>query len=104
MIFYYTVSTKILCRYINRDIFIYIIQLPKGPPSSLYRLAIGPLNESSKHLLNWCKVARQVDRAHIVQLAADNLSSLSLIIVPDHDGGRPMEVNACILITHMVYL
>ncbi len=26
------------------------------------------------------------------------------IIVPDHDGGRPMEVNACILITHMVYL
>jgi hypothetical protein len=24
--------------------------------------------------------------------------------VPDHDGGRPMEVNACILITHMVYL
>jgi hypothetical protein len=27
-----------------------------------------------------------------------------LITVPDHDGGRPMEVNACILITHMVYL
>jgi hypothetical protein len=25
-------------------------------------------------------------------------------IVPDHDGGRPTEVNACILITHMVYL
>jgi hypothetical protein len=24
--------------------------------------------------------------------------------VPDHDGGWPMEVNACILITHMVYL
>ncbi len=24
--------------------------------------------------------------------------------VPEHDGGRPMEVNACILITHMVYL
>jgi hypothetical protein len=24
--------------------------------------------------------------------------------VPDHNGGRPMEVNACILITHMVYL
>jgi hypothetical protein len=24
--------------------------------------------------------------------------------VPDHDGGRPMEVNACILTTHMVYL
>ncbi len=24
--------------------------------------------------------------------------------VPDHDGGRPMEVNACILIAHMVYL
>ncbi len=26
------------------------------------------------------------------------------ICVPDHDGGRPIEVNACILITHMVYL
>jgi hypothetical protein len=26
------------------------------------------------------------------------------MIVPDHDGGRPIEVNACILITHMVYL
>jgi hypothetical protein len=26
------------------------------------------------------------------------------VAVPDHDGGRPMEVNACILITHMVYL
>jgi hypothetical protein len=25
-------------------------------------------------------------------------------IVPDHEGGRPIEVNACILITHMVYL
>jgi hypothetical protein len=24
--------------------------------------------------------------------------------VPDHDGGRPMEVNACILIIHMVYI
>ncbi len=24
-------------------------------------------------------------------------------VVPDHDGGRPTEVNACILITHMVY-
>ncbi len=27
-----------------------------------------------------------------------------IVLVPDHDGGRPMEVNACILITHMVYL
>ncbi len=27
-----------------------------------------------------------------------------VVIVPDHDGGRPIEVNACILITHMVYL
>jgi hypothetical protein len=27
-----------------------------------------------------------------------------LFAVPDHDGGRPMEVNACILTTHMVYL
>jgi hypothetical protein len=26
------------------------------------------------------------------------------INVPDHEGGRPIEVNACILITHMVYL
>jgi hypothetical protein len=28
----------------------------------------------------------------------------SMLSVPDHDGGRPIEVNACILITHMVYL
>ncbi len=28
----------------------------------------------------------------------------NILSVPDHDGGRPMEVNACILITHMVYL
>jgi hypothetical protein len=28
----------------------------------------------------------------------------AMIGVPDHDGGRPIEVNACILITHMVYL
>jgi hypothetical protein len=27
-----------------------------------------------------------------------------IIVFPDHDGGRPMEVNACILTTHMVYL
>jgi hypothetical protein len=26
------------------------------------------------------------------------------ISVPDHDGGRPKQTNACILITHMVYL
>jgi hypothetical protein len=31
-------------------------------------------------------------------------SVLYRISVPDHDGGRPIEVNACILITHMVYL
>jgi hypothetical protein len=30
--------------------------------------------------------------------------SIPFVFVPDHDGGRPMEVNACILITHMVYL
>jgi hypothetical protein len=30
--------------------------------------------------------------------------SIFFVTVPDHDGGRPMEVNACILITHMVYL
>jgi hypothetical protein len=28
----------------------------------------------------------------------------TVIGVPDHDGGRPIEVNACILTTHMVYL
>jgi hypothetical protein len=27
-----------------------------------------------------------------------------IIPVPDHDRGRPMEVNACILTTHTVYL
>ncbi len=32
------------------------------------------------------------------------VKNLVRLSVPDHDGGRPMEVNACILITHMVYL
>jgi hypothetical protein len=27
-----------------------------------------------------------------------------LIIVPDHDGGRPKQINAWFLYTHMVYL
>jgi hypothetical protein len=31
-------------------------------------------------------------------------SNLCIVVVPDHNGGRPMEVNACILITHRVYL
>jgi hypothetical protein len=31
-------------------------------------------------------------------------TTLLAITVPNHDGGRPMEVNACILTTHMVYL
>jgi hypothetical protein len=33
-----------------------------------------------------------------------DLKDYSRDLVPDHDGGRPIEVNACILITHMVYL
>ncbi len=33
-----------------------------------------------------------------------NVVCAELLAVPDHDGGRPIEVNACILITHMVYL
>ncbi len=32
------------------------------------------------------------------------LKQVMVLIVPDHVGGRPIEVNACILITHMVYL
>jgi hypothetical protein len=31
-------------------------------------------------------------------------NNVHTVLVPDHDGGRPIEVNACILITHMVYL
>jgi hypothetical protein len=31
-------------------------------------------------------------------------NALTTPSVPDHDGGRPMEAKACILITHMVYL
>ncbi len=31
-------------------------------------------------------------------------SNVFILSVPDHDRGRPIEVNACILITHMVYL
>jgi hypothetical protein len=39
-----------------------------------------------------------------VSLMSESFVAGSDIGVPDHDGGRPMEVNACILITHMVYL
>jgi hypothetical protein len=42
--------------------------------------------------------------ARIVGSWAEIMSTVGDIIVPDHDGGRPTEVNACILITHMVYL
>ncbi len=27
-----------------------------------------------------------------------------IVLVPDHDGGRPKEINAWFLYTHMVYL
>jgi hypothetical protein len=35
---------------------------------------------------------------HKKKLEAEN------IFVPDHDGGRPKEINAWFLYTHMVYL
>jgi translation initiation factor 2B subunit (eIF-2B alpha/beta/delta family) len=34
----------------------------------------------------------------------EQYGKVNILTVPNHDGGRPMEVNACILITHMVYL
>ncbi len=37
-------------------------------------------------------------------MQSSRMKKQRLEVVPDHDGGRPMEVNACILITHMVYL
>ncbi len=43
---------------------------------------------------------------HVSHLSAPTpyRSILRTLSVPDHDGGRPIEVNICILITHMVYL
>jgi hypothetical protein len=36
---------------------------------------------------------------------SENLKALTFnIVVPDHYGGRPMEVNACFLNSYMVYL
>ncbi len=48
-------------------------------------------------------------KLHVVPLPCyDHAVAVILMVnVPDHDGGRPIEVNACmysILITHMVYL
>ncbi len=39
-----------------------------------------------------------------IQGAFQLRKSVAVTSVPDHDGGRPIEVNTCILITHMVYL
>ncbi len=39
-----------------------------------------------------------------LQGTSDRIYVQYTVHVPDHDGGRPIEVNACILITHMVYL
>jgi hypothetical protein len=42
----------------------------------------------------------------LIKLSLNFLRAFKVLkhIVPDHDGRRPMEVNACIFITHMVYL
>ncbi len=32
------------------------------------------------------------------------LISIFMLIVPDHDGGRPKQIKAWFLYTHMVYL
>ncbi len=37
-------------------------------------------------------------------LSLVQFTSLSFTIVPDHDGGRPKQINAWFLYTHMVYL
>ncbi len=48
--------------------------------------------------------ARNDEKMHSFKLLGMYLDEHLTVSVPDHDGGRPMEVNACILITHMVYL
>jgi hypothetical protein len=42
--------------------------------------------------------------AWVISLSVPWIRLSPELLVPDHDGGRPIEVNACILITHMVYL
>ncbi len=49
----------------------------------------------------WCIVWRWCNTRCHGDTFTDVLADVN---VRDHDGGRPMEVNACILITHMVYL
>ncbi len=46
-----------------------------------------------------------VSRPHLpntLKVIGTETAEKVFIIVPDHDGGRPIEVNACILITHRV--
>jgi hypothetical protein len=42
----------------------------------------------------------------VVAVSSNNsyVKVLLVVLVPDHNGGLPKQTNACILITHMVYL
>ncbi len=56
---------------------------------------------------NICTAFAITPRANIAYSTLSHIYKRNVfnkVPVPDHDGGRPMEVNACILITHMVYL
>jgi hypothetical protein len=46
----------------------------------------------------------QVQSYHHCTIKNGQVTFITVLIVPNHNGGQPMEVNACILITHMVYL
>ncbi len=39
-----------------------------------------------------------------VPVAPADVPKTAIITVPDHDGGRPKEVNSCVLNSYMVYL
>jgi hypothetical protein len=57
---------------------------------------IGRMTNSS----TWCFKTTQT----LIFVSVSPVCVFHNITVPDHDGGRPTEINACILITHMVYL
>jgi hypothetical protein len=71
-------------------------QPPPPPPSQLDSLGLSA--PVSLHIV--CQLSLAIP----TPLLQGGFLNLNILIVPDHDGGRPIEENACILITHWVYL
>ncbi len=77
----------IICTFIKDDIVV-----------KIFSFCLDTMNKSALFLVLYFYMYSFNEAGVIKYVDKNNLN------VPDHDRGRPMEVNACILITHMVYL